>query len=126
MATININIGKDDVLNINVAGTQKANGDNDSKEAIDALYKKLDKALSAYNHNMYEKEHKHWWYEVFIDFSEDFSDFIYPKIKDMDYEEQYTFCLGYMWHRETYYFSPSYYDDLNRMVSELKEEDFKK
>ena len=47
MATININIGKEDVLNINVAGTQQA---SDGKEVINALYEKLYSALNEYNH----------------------------------------------------------------------------
>lgn len=122
MATININIGKDDVLNINVAGTQQA---SDDKEVINALYEKLYSALSDYNRKRYEEEHKCWWYEVFIDFGEDFDEFIYPKIKDMDYEEQFTFCLGYMYRRDNYYFSPEHYDALNEMVRSIKEEDFK-
>jgi hypothetical protein len=122
MAVININIGKDDVLNINVAGTQQA---SDGKEVIDALYEKLYSALNEYNHKRYEEEHKSWWYEAFIDFGEDFDEFIYPKIKSMDYEEQFTFCLGYMWRRDNYYFGPEHYDALNEMVRNIKEEEFK-
>ena len=121
MATININIGKEDVLNVNVSETQQTSEVKDSKETIDALYKKLKKDLSLYNHKRHEEEHKSWWYEVFIDFDEDFDEFIYPQIKDMDYEEQYTFCLGYMWRRESYYFSPDHYDALNKMISHLEE-----
>lgn len=119
MATININIGKDDVLNINMAGTQLTNEVKDSQETIDALRNKLRNALNEYNSKMYKEEHKHWWYEVFVDFDEDFDEFIYPKIKGMDYEEQYTFCLGYMFRRDNYYSSPQYYNDLDEMVSEL-------
>lgn len=121
MATININIGKEDVLNVNVSETQQTSEVKDSKETIDALYKKLKNDLSLYNHKRHEEEHKSWWYEVFIDFDEDFDDFIYSQIKDMDYEEQYTFCLGYMWRRESYYFSPDHYDALNKMISHLEE-----
>ena len=124
MATINIKIGKDDVLNVNLVGTNQSSEATDSKEVIDALYEKLKADLSAYNHKRYEKEHKHWWYEVFIDFGEDFDELIYPKIKDMGYEEQYTFCLGYMWERENHYFSPDYYKAMDAMVAGLKEEDF--
>jgi hypothetical protein len=113
MATININVGKNDIVNINVASTQQVTNDN---ESIEPLYRKLRADLSKYNSDMYEKEHNHWWYEVFVDFDEDFDEFIYPKIKDMDYEEQYTFCLGYMYRRDAYYFSPNYYNDMNEMV----------
>jgi hypothetical protein len=127
MAQININIGKDDVLNINVTGTQQQTSEvKDSEKDIDALHDKLRHDLNVYNNKRYEKEHDSWWYEVFYDFTEDFDDIIYPKIKDMPYEEQYTFCLGYMWKRDSYYFSDEHYDFLNAMVKVIKEEDFKK
>lgn len=119
MAEININIGKDDVLNINVAGTQETIETTDNKEDIEELCVKLRRALSKYNSDRHQKEHKCWWYEVFVDFQEDFEELIYPHIKDMEYEEQFTFCLGYMWRRDSYYFSPQHYDDLNEMVSRL-------
>lgn len=114
MATININIGNEDVLNINVAGTQHV-----EHESIKELHDKLKVVLNAYNSKRYKEEHKHWWYEVFIDFSEDFKDFIYPIIKDMDFEEQYTYCLGYMWRRDSYYFSEEHYDFLNKLANEV-------
>lgn len=126
MAVININIGKDDVLNLNVVGTSQSNEVNYSKEVIYALYKKLKADLIAYNNKRYKEEHKHWWYEVFIDFDDDFDECIYPKIKDIEYDGQYTFCLGYMFRRDEYYFSPNYYKSMNAMVAGIKEEDFNK
>lgn len=122
MATINITLAKDDVLNVNVASTKETSEVDDSKEVIDALYDKLKADLSAYNRERNKKEHKAWWYEVFADFNEDFDGVIYPQIKDKDYQAQYVFCLGYMFLRDTYYFSDDYYNDLNKM---LKSAEFK-
>ena len=121
MATINLNITRDDVVSINVQGNDA--GQNESvtidKDLREETYKRLEKDLCQYNHEMYENEHKHWWYEVWADFGESFDDVIYPKIKDMSHDEQYTFCLGYMWERDGYYFSPAHYEFLNKMVKEI-------
>ena len=122
MATINITLAKDDVLNVNVVSTKETSEVDDSKEVIDALYDKLKADLSAYNSERYKKEHTAWWYEVFVDFNEDFDGVIYPQIKDKDYQTQYVFCLGYMFLRDTYYFSDDHYNDLNKM---LKSAEFK-
>ena len=121
MAIININVGENDVLNINVVGTNQSSEVNDNKEVIDALYKKLKKDLNEYNSKRYKKEHKCWWYEVFIDFGEQFDDCIYPIIKDMNYQDQFTYCFGYMERCDNYYFSDEHYESLNQMVKELKD-----
>jgi len=111
MATININVGKEDVININLVGTQNTTTNN--KEAINALYLKLRKELSNFNNKL----EPHWWYETFIDFSEDFDEEIYPIIKDMPYKEQVTYCVGYMSRQDAYYASDDYINDLNTMLN---------
>jgi hypothetical protein len=121
MATININIEtkETDVINVNVNGTQQES-EQEKKEKINALHTKLRGMLNKYNSKRYESEKKHWWYEVFVDFDEDFDDAIYPIIKDMDISAAYTHCLGYMYMRDAYYFSPEYFEDLNEMVRNCK------
>lgn len=123
MAIININVGENDVLNINVVGTNQSSEVNDNKEVIDALYEKLKKDLNEYNKKRYEKEHKCWWYEVFIDFGEEFDDCIYPIIKDMNYQDQFTYCFGYMERSDNYYNSDEHYENLNQMLKGLKYEE---
>jgi hypothetical protein len=110
MATININVGKEDIININLVGAQNTATNN--KGAINALYLKLRNELSKLNGKL---EH-HWWYETFVDFSEDFYDEIYPIIKDMPYKEQFTYCVGYMTKQDLYYASEDYINDLNAML----------
>ena len=72
---------------------------------------------------MKERGIKGFWYEVGIDFDEDFEDAIYPVICDMHYDKAVVYCLQYMIKREAFYDSPRYYQMLDRMVADIKEED---
>ena len=116
MATINLNVCSNDVININVAQTT-AQATVQTKEEIDALYAKLRTGLVNKSNNA-----KHpFWYEVFIDFSEAFDDSIYPLIKDLPYEAAFDLCWGYLQRRDDYYASPSYIEDLNKMLKSIKD-----
>ena len=116
MATININVGSNDVININVAQTTTPTAEP-TKEEIDTLYAKLRTELVHKSNNA-----KHsFWYEVFIDFSEAFDDSIYPLIKDLPYEAAFDLCWGYLQRRDDYYASPSYVEDLNKALKSIKD-----
>lgn len=82
------------------------------KEKVDALYYKLKHEL------VYKSNHsKHpFWYEVFVDFNEDFDEVLYPVIKDLPYWAAFDLCWGYLQSREDYYDSPSWIEDLNKMI----------
>jgi hypothetical protein len=116
MATINVNVGKNDVVTINVNGDQQP----ENEQSIDKLYNILRRMLVKYDNDKYDKERKAWWYEVFADFNEDFEDAIYPVIKDMELHQAYTYCLGYMYMRDFYYDSQDYINDLNDMLNNCK------
>ena len=114
MTTINIHIRKEDVVNINLCKDKQSTLENTEKESIGGLATKLYNDLKEFNKRN-DKE-KGWWYEVFIDFKEDFEEFIYPTIKDMRYEEQFTFCLGYMYKMDIYHLNSECYDFLNELI----------
>ena len=64
----------------------------------------------------YQKENKkNWWYEVWVDFSEDWDD-TYDFIKDMSYDEALEKCIAFMDKLDKYYGSDEYIDDLNEMI----------
>ena len=108
MATINLNLNihDNDVVNINI------NGKNVNEQDINVLHDKLKKGLIKKSNSM----PNHFWYEVFIDFSETFDDGLYPLIKDLPYEAAFDLCWGYLQRRDDYYRSPNYYEGLNEMI----------
>lgn len=110
MATINITLGENDVLNVNTQPKQE-------KQLPDKeeLYKKLRSELLTYA----KEKKKRWWYEVWIDLSENF-DGIYEEIKEMSYKAQFDTCLGFMQRMDDYYASSDYTDDLNERIKNLK------
>ena len=112
MATINLNVSGNDVININVVNPTK----EPTKEEINALHDKLRSELV---HKSNNAKH-HFWYEVFIDFSEDFDEVLYPLIKDLPYEAAFDLCWGYLQRRDDYYASPSWIEDLNDMIKDIK------
>jgi hypothetical protein len=119
MATINVNAGKNDVINVNVNNESiqvENEQEKDEQEKINTMHDTLRSMLNKYNNKRYATEHKAWWYEVFCDFSEDFDNAIYPIIKDMEVYQAYTYCLGYMYMRDSYYNSPAWINDLNNML----------
>ena len=109
MATINLNVSEKDVININVVAPKEEKA---TQEEINALHDKLRRELV---HKSNNAKH-HFWYEVFIDFSEDFDDVLYPLIKDLPYEAAFDLCWGYLQRRDDYYSSPSWIEDLNKMI----------
>ena len=66
---------------------------------------------------MNERGIKGFWYEVGIDFDENFEDEIYPVICNMSHDKAVEYCLQYMIKRESFYDSPRYYQMLNRLVA---------
>jgi hypothetical protein len=110
MATINVTLGANDVLNVNTQPKQE-------KQLPDKeeLYKKLRSELITYA----KENKKRWWYEVWIDLSENF-DAIYEEIKEMAYKAQFDTCLGFLQRMDDYYASSDYIDDLNDMIKNLK------
>lgn len=119
MATINVNADKNDVININVNGESQQQPESEQQK-INELHDTLRSMLNKYNNKRYATEHKAWWYEVFCDFGQDFDDAIYPVIKDMEVYQAYTYCLGYMYMRDSYYNSPAWINDLNNMLKNCK------
>ena len=107
MATININIGSNDIVNVSVIDANKIK--HESKEK---LYEKL---YNDIKERCKEKKER-FWYEVFIDFSEDFDDVIYPTIKDLPYDAALDLCWGYLVRRELYYSSPQWIEDLDKSL----------
>lgn len=107
MATINITLGKDDVLNINTTSSKE-----DFSKEKDELKSKLHKRLVEYSNN---RKHP-FWYEVFYDFTENFDE-IYPKVRGMDFEEAFVYCVGICTLQDDYYNSPQYFDALNKALS---------
>jgi len=81
------------------------------------LLERLQADLTALSNNRH-KEGKSFWYEVFIDLDEQF-DGIYPYIKDMPYQVAFDTCLGYLYRMDAYYYSPQYYEDLNKMIATI-------
>ena len=67
---------------------------------------------------------KGFYYEVWIDFYEDFEDEIYPVISTLSDDDATKYCLQYMEKREAFYYSPRYYQMLDRMLANVKEEDW--
>lgn len=106
MATININAGTNDVININVVTLPK------TEVSKKDLFNKLNKDLVNKSNNL----KKHLWYEVFYDFADDFDEKIYPIIKDMPYETAFTYCWGLLRDYDAYYDSDQYIKDLNGML----------
>ena len=108
MATININAGANDIININ-----RSNDNNTQQKAIgkEELYKKLQRDIK----RVLEMLKTELWYEVFIDFDECF-DGIYEQVKSLPYVAAFDLCLGFMYRREAYYGSPKYLNDLDELV----------
>ena len=114
MATININVGENDVININVNNAESTNA-SEPKLGKKELYEKIYHELK-----LYAKENKkQYWYEVWIDFDEGW-DGIYEQIKDLHHQAMFDTCLGFINRMEYYYDSPKYYQDLNKMIKDMK------
>lgn len=64
---------------------------------------------------------KHFWYEVFIDFDEAFDEEIYPRIKNLEYEDALTYSIGWMAQMDRYYDSPQHYESLNKALENMVE-----
>lgn len=109
MAVININLGENDVININMAQQ------NQQTMSADELHDKLKRELVRKSNGM----ECPFWYEVFIDFSENFDDVIYPLIKNLPYDAAFDLSWGYLQRRDDYYSSPNYVGDLNEMLGDL-------
>ena len=114
MATININVSENDVININVNNAESTNA-NEPKLGKEELFKKIYHDLSSYA----KENKKRYWYEVWIDFDEGW-DGIYEEIKGLSYKAMFDTCLGFINRMEDYYDSPKYYEDLNEMIKDMK------
>ena len=110
MAIININLGENDVININMDSQQ-----NHQTMSADELHDRLRRELVRKSNGM---EHP-FWYEVFIDFSDNFDDVIYPLIKNLPYDAAFDLSWGYLQRMDDYYSSPKYVDDLDEMLGNL-------
>ena len=110
MATININVGENDIININVEGSNET-----PKINKEDLYRQMREELSTFC----KENNKRYWYEVWIDFSEDW-DGIYEQIKNLDHQAAFDTCFGFLERMEAYYNSPRYYEDLNDMIKNAK------
>ena len=114
MATINLNVNSNDVININVVN---ANAERKPTQGeVNALHNKLRSELVNKSNNAKQ----HFWYEVFIDFSEDFEEVLFPLIKDLPYEAAFDLCWGYLQRRDDYYGSDQYTNDLDEMYKNVK------
>jgi hypothetical protein len=93
---------------------------------MDARMKRIEEHMEDSMRNLMreQKREKGFYYEVWIDFYEDFESEIYPAISNMPHNDAVKYCLKYMERREQFYSSPRYYQMLNRMVADIKEEDF--
>ena len=87
------------------------------KAVIDKLYYDMKERVGLL---MKAENRKPFWYEVWIDFGEDFDEIIYPKIKDLQPDAAARYCLDYMERRERFYGSPYYYAMLDKMVADVK------
>ena len=103
--TISINISDNNDITIGI------NNNNTHSLTKEELYKKLRKDMMKYQ----EENEINWWYEVWVDFSEDWDD-TYDFIKDMSYDEALEKCIEFMYKLDKYYGSDEYIDDLNEMV----------
>lgn len=109
MATININANDTINININVIA-------DEPKVSKKDLFYKLREELIAYTN----ENNKRFWYEVWIDLSENW-DGIYEQIKNLDHQAAFDTCLGFLERMEDYYSSPKHYDDLNDMLKNIKD-----
>ena len=103
--TISINISDNNDITIGINNT------NPHSLTKEELYKKLRKDMMKYQ----KENKKNWWYEVWVDFSEDWDD-TYDFIKDMSYDEALEKCIAFMDKLDKYYGSDEYIDDLNEMI----------
>jgi len=61
---------------------------------------------------------KNFWYEVWIDLEEDWLEKWFTSFRLMKDKEIIEVCAKYLAERDRFYFSPDYYDGLNKMVAE--------
>lgn len=72
-----------------------------------------------------EKRHpKAFWYEVWIDLSDYFKTDVWPHIKDLPIEAAAEWTFQYLLKRDRFYSSPHYCEMLDRLVDNIKEDEW--
>ena len=97
------------------------------------IYRKVDyerekkKAWDKYEHTiepmlLKRADTANLWYEVWIDLEESWLDKWFASFRLMKDEEIVDVCAKYLNERERFYSSPDYYDMLDEMVKDIKDE----
>lgn len=95
----------------------------DKKREVKKAWEKFDNTIKPMLHK--RPDCKKLWYECWIDLDECWEEKWFASFRFMKDEDIAEVCAKYLNEQERFYSSPNYYDMLDKMVANIKEEDEK-